>query len=49
MKLDHSIFGGTLHYRLFVIFFRVFICRYIKINGGAGECKFTTVILILIL
>lgn len=49
MKLDHSIFGGTLHYRLFVIFFRVFICRYIKINGGAGENKFTTVILILIL
>lgn len=49
MKLDHSIFGGILHYRLFVIFFRVFICRYIKINGGAGESKFTTVILILIL
>lgn len=49
MKLDHSIFGGTLHYRLFVIFFRVFICRYIKINGGAGGSKFTTVILILIL
>lgn len=49
MKLDYSIFRSILHYRLFVIFFRIFISRYIKINGEARESKFTTVILILIL